>query len=50
MNAYNCQFIKGNPELLGCADFKWISPKDIQKFPFPKANHKIFNKIYDQIN
>ena len=50
MHAYNCQFIKGNPKLLGCADFKWISPKDIQKFPFPKANHKIFNKIYDQIN
>jgi A/G-specific adenine glycosylase len=49
MHAYNCQFIKGNLKLLGCTDFKWINPGDIEKFAFPKANHKIFNKIYDHI-
>ena len=26
-------------------DFKWISPRDIIDYPFPKANHHIFPHI-----
>ena len=50
MEAYSCQFIKGIPEPIGCSKFKWIFPKELNKFAFPKANHKLFSAIYDKSN
>ena len=45
LTAYHCQYESGELRTLGCADFRWISPEDISSLPFPKANHKLFNKI-----
>jgi len=45
LTAYHCQYEKGEPSAIDCADFRWIKTNDIYSLPFPKANHKIFNKI-----
>ncbi len=45
LTAYHCQYENGEPKTLDCADFKWIPTTEIASLPFPKANHKIFNKI-----
>lgn len=45
LTAYHCQHETGKPSARGCADFKWIKTNEISSLPFPKANHKIFNKI-----
>ena len=45
ITAYSCKYIKGQPEPIGCSAWRWISPDKIYDFPFPKANHKLFNKI-----
>ena len=45
LTAYHCQYQSGEPATLDCADFKWITTDQIESLPFPKANHKIFNKI-----
>ena len=45
LTAYHCQYESGEPATLDCADFKWIKTNEIASLPFPKANHKIFNKI-----
>ncbi len=45
LTAYHCQYTRGIPKALGCSDFKWILPSQISSLPFPKANHKLFNKI-----
>ena len=45
LDAYHCDFIKGTPRAIGCADWRWISPNQISELPFPKANHKLFDKI-----
>ena len=45
LTAYHCQYEGGEPSTIGCADFKWIKTHEIDSLPFPKANHKIFNKI-----
>ena len=45
LTAYHCQYEHGEPATLDCADFKWIETNEIDSLPFPKANHKIFNKI-----
>ena len=45
MDAYNCDFLHGHPQTIGCDDFRWIKPAQIKMLPFPKANHKLFDKI-----
>tara|TARA_Y100001970_G_scaffold287870_2_gene413603 strand:+ start:629 stop:1693 length:1065 start_codon:yes stop_codon:yes gene_type:complete len=43
LDAYYCKHISGKPSPIECDDIKWINKKDLHKFPFPKANHKLFN-------
>jgi A/G-specific adenine glycosylase len=45
LTAYHCQYESGEAARVDCADFKWIKTRQIDSLPFPKANHKIFNKI-----
>jgi len=48
MNAYHCDYLQGTPRAIGCDNWKWITPEEIRLFPFPKANHKLFDKIIAQ--
>jgi A/G-specific adenine glycosylase len=50
MDAYNCDFLHGCPQPLGCDDWRWIRPGQIKTLPFPKANHKLFDKIIVEEN
>ena len=45
LDAYHCKFIGGDPRALGCADWRWVTPKQIHGLSFPKANHKLFDKV-----
>ena len=45
MDAYHCDYLQGSPEAIGCDNWKWIAPQEISLLPFPKANHKLFDKI-----
>ena len=43
--AYHCKYKGGSPKAIECANFKWISPEEINSLAFHKANHKLFNQI-----
>ena len=45
LDAYHCEFIGGKPQALGCLDWQWATTEQIQDLPFPKANHKLFDKV-----
>ena len=45
LDAFHCAYIDGEPTSNKSSKVKWISPNDIKKFAFPKANHKFINKI-----
>ena len=45
MDAYHCDYLQGTPQAIGCDNWKWIAPEEIRLLPFPKANHKLFDKI-----
>ena len=47
MDSFHCLYIDGDPQPKTSSEIKWISPLDIDKFPFPKANHKFINHIPD---
>ena len=49
LDAYSCNYIAGDPRPFNCIDWKWINPKHISLFAFPKANHKLFDKALERI-
>ncbi|MBI3019428.1 MAG: A/G-specific adenine glycosylase [Deltaproteobacteria bacterium] len=42
MEGFLCRYLKGKPQTLDCADWKWISFSELKKFAFPTANRKLF--------
>jgi len=42
MEVFICQHLSGRVRLDGPVDHRWIGFKEIEKYPFPKANHKVF--------
>lgn len=45
MDVYRCRYLSGRVKLNGPVDFRWISIGDIERFAFPKANHKFFPQL-----
>ena len=45
LDSFHCIYKYGVPKPKTASDMKWISPKEISKFAFPKANHKFINEI-----
>lgn len=42
MEGFLCRYLKGRPKALGCSEVRWIKWNEFSKYPFPKANHKLF--------
>lgn len=40
MDVYQCRYVAGQVFLTGPVDHRWITPGEIDAYPFPKANHK----------
>ena len=45
MSAFECFIKEGHPKALGCADYRWIYPFQVEKYAFHRAIHKLFNII-----
>jgi A/G-specific adenine glycosylase len=41
LSIFHCQYRSGTPKPLGCQKIKWVKPKELVKYPFPKANQKV---------
>jgi mutator protein MutT len=40
-----CQLIRGEPQLLGCAAFKWIGKPELGDYEFPAADAQLLDKL-----
>lgn len=45
MDVFHCVYVKGEVKLNGPIDYKWITPDQISRHPFPKANHKFMGLV-----
>lgn len=45
VDVFICDYQSGEVVLNGPVDFRWISIKEIDDYPFPKANHKFFSAL-----
>ena len=45
MDVFRCRYVSGDVKLDGPTDHRWIRTADIPLYPFPKGNHKFFDKL-----
>jgi A/G-specific adenine glycosylase len=47
--AYECKFLSGTPQCLGCTDLRWVTPDQLDAFAFPVADQKIIAALRDRL-
>ena len=47
MQVFICQALSGAVRLNGPVDFRWITPEEMDQYPFPGANHKFMGLLKD---
>lgn len=45
LHAFNCRYVSGEPQAIGCAACKWVRAKDLKRYAFPRGSRKIIEAI-----
>lgn len=45
LNFFLCRWVGGEPKAMECQDFKWVSPEELVKYPFPPADAQLIEKL-----
>jgi 8-oxo-dGTP diphosphatase len=40
-----CKLLSGEPQAIGCADFKWIGKRELKDYEFPAADARLIEKL-----
>ena len=48
LHAFDCRLIKGIPQSLHVADWRWVMLGEIRSFPFPRTDLKIIEALQNQ--
>ncbi|HPI72134.1 MAG TPA: A/G-specific adenine glycosylase [bacterium] len=49
LNVFHCDWVSGRPRPIGCSGWRWVLPKELERFAFPRANGKIIEALLDSI-
>ena len=42
---YRCSLISGEPQILGCNAFRWVTASELRQFEFPAADARLLDKL-----
>jgi mutator protein MutT len=42
---FRCQWLQYEPQLLGCANFKWVRAGELKDYPFPAADARLLSRL-----
>lgn len=45
LHVFHCRYLGGEPQALGCAEWRWVKKEELTSFAFPRANGKIIAKL-----
>jgi len=48
LHVHHCRYLSGEPQPIECDEVRWVSPAELDQFPFPKANVKIIEALRSQ--
>ena len=43
--AFHARYLGGEPQAIGCADWRWVNLDDLDVFPFPVTDQKIIQAL-----
>jgi len=46
--AFECNWLSGNPQLLGCTDLRWVTLDHLETYAFPVADQKIISALRER--
>jgi A/G-specific adenine glycosylase len=49
LHSFHCTYLGGDPQPLGCADWKWVSLKELSNYAFPRANKKLVERLLTKV-
>ncbi len=41
LHVYECCYVSGRPRAIGCAEWRWVRPDELDRYAFPSANRKV---------
>ena len=41
LHVYECRHVSGRPRAIGCAEWRWVRPDELDYYAFPSANRKV---------
>lgn len=50
LHAFLCAHTGGTPEPRSSSELRWVSPKQLAKFPFPRANRRLTEALLEQLH
>lgn len=49
LHAFHARYVAGEPQALGCADWRWIALDEIEDYPFPVTDRKVLASLRKQL-
>lgn len=49
LHAFHARYTGGDPQALGCADWRWVAFDDLAAYPFPVTDQKIIAALLNEI-
>ena len=43
--AFNARYLEGDPKALGCAQWRWVQPHELDAYAFPRTDRKIIDYL-----
>ena len=49
LHCFFCRKLKGRINPIGVKDYRWVTPDEMDQFPFPRADQKVIEYLKNQI-
>jgi A/G-specific adenine glycosylase len=48
LHAFRCRYLEGPPQAIGCADWRWVQPDELDRFAFGRADRRVIAELRAQ--
>ncbi len=45
LHAFHCRYRSGTPRPLGCQEYAWVKPGELDRYAFPAANRRVLERL-----
>lgn len=45
LHTFTCKFVSGQPRAIGCTAWRWVWPRNLDRYAFPTANRRIIQRL-----